>query len=333
MSKLVLVTGGDGFLGTNIVLKLLEQSYSVRIYTEPGRDLKTLEGLAVEAVFGDIRKTESVTAAANGCDFIIHTAASTSIWPPRSDLLYGINVEGTRCVVEAALSASVKRLVHVGSANTFGYGTKHLPGDESRPYMCGRYGLGYMDTKYEAHRIILESVKRRGLPAVIAAPTFMLGPYDTKPGSGRMILAVANNSVPGYTAGGRCYISVKDAATGIVNALGRGRVGESYILGNENLTYRECFELIAGVVGAKPPRLRIPGIASRAAGFFGSVYGSLTGREPKLSLPMARISTDYHFYTAAKAVNELALPQTPVERAISEAYSWFVDNGFLEKKG
>ena len=331
MSKLVLVTGGDGFLGTNIVQKLLEQSYKVRIFTVPGRDLKTLTGLPVEAVYGDIREKAAVEAAADGCDFIIHTAASTNIWPPRSDLLTGINVEGTRCVVEAALSASVKRFVHVGSANTFGYGTKRSPGDESRPYMCGKYGLGYMDTKYEAHQLVLESVRTRGLPAVIAAPTFMLGPYDTKPGSGRMILAVAGRSVPGYTAGGRCYISVKDAAAGIVNALERGRVGESYILGNENLTYRECFELIADVVGVEPPRLRVPGFESRTAGFFGSLFGNLTGREPTLSLPMARISTDYHFYTAAKAVDELALPQTPVERAIGEAYSWFVDNGYLEK--
>lgn len=333
MNECVLVTGGDGFLGTNVVRELLDRGYGVRILTEPGRNPATLEGLPVEVRHGDIRETEGVLKAADGCDFIIHTAASTTIWPPRSDLLTGINVEGTRSVLRAALAAPVKRLVHVGSANSFGYGTRESPGNESKPYGCGKYRLGYMDTKYEAHQLVLETVKRNGLPAVIVAPTFMLGPYDTKPGSGRMILAIAKGKVPGYTVGGRCYIYVKDVAKAVCNALERGRVGESYILGNENLTYRESFELIARIVGAGAPRLRIPGTVSRAVGFFGSVYGTMTRAEPRISLPMARISTDFHFYSAAKAVHELALPQTPVEVAVREAYRWFIDNGYLEKDG
>ena len=166
MKERVLVTGGDGFLGTNVVLELLDRGYEVRILTEPDRNPGTLDGLPVEVFHGDIRESEAVSKAVDGCDFIIHTAASTSIWPPRSDLLTGINVEGTKNVVRAALSASVKRVVHIGSANTFGYGTKESPGDESRPYACGIYGLGYMDTKYEAHQLVLDAVKRSGLPAV-----------------------------------------------------------------------------------------------------------------------------------------------------------------------
>ena len=142
MNDLVLVTGGDGFLGTNIVRELLSRGYRVRILTEPGRDPVTLAGLPVETLHGDIRNPEQVVGAASGCDYLIHTAASTSNWPVRSRWLTEINVDGTRNVVEAALRTKVNRLVHVGSANSFGYGTKEAPGDENRPYNGGRYGLG-----------------------------------------------------------------------------------------------------------------------------------------------------------------------------------------------
>ncbi len=333
LNRRVLVTGGDGFLGTNVVRELLGRGYRVRAFIEPGRNPATLEGLEVEPVRGDIRQAKAVAEAAEGCNYIIHTAASTSIWPPRSEMLRQINVEGTLNVIRAALTASVQRLVHVGSANSFGFGTRESPGDESRPYTCAKYGLGYMDTKYEAHKRILESVERQGLPAVIVAPTFMLGPYDTKPGSGRMILEVARRRVPGYSSGGRCYLYVKDAAVGAANALERGRVGESYILGNENLTYRETFELIARVVGVRPPRTKIPAPLTRMVGLFGSMTGTLSGREPKISLAMAKIATELHFYTAAKAVRELDLPQTPIEEAVRDAYRWFCEHGYLEREG
>ncbi len=326
----MLVTGGDGFLGTNIVRELLERDYAVRILTEPGRDPVTLAGLSFETIHGDIRDADHVIAAAQGCDYIVHTAASTSIWPPRSSFLREINVEGTRNVLEAAALAGVTRLIHVGSANSFGFGTKDSPGDESRPYACARYGLGYMDTKYEAHSLVMEAVNTRELPAIVIAPTFMLGPYDTKPGSGKMVLSVAHKEVPGYTIGGRCYIYVKDVATGVANALTQGRVGECYIFGNENLTYNEIFTLIARVAEVDPPGLRVPGPVSRLAGAFGSLFGGLLRFEPKISLPMARISKDYHYYTAAKAIRELALPQTSMATAVEDAFRWFSDNGYVK---
>lgn len=330
MNELVLVTGGDGFLGTNIVRELLRRDYAVRILTEPGRVPVTLAGHSVDVVHGDIRDAGQVTAAAQGCDYIIHTAASTSIWPPRSSFLTEINIEGTRNVLQAAKTAGVTRLIHVGSANSFGFGTKDAPGDETKPYACAHYGLGYMDTKYEAHALVLDAIDSMGLPAIVVAPTFMLGPYDTKPGSGKMILSVAHGEVPGYTVGGRCYIYVKDVAVGIANALTQGTLGECYIFGNENLSYREVFSLMARVAGVRPPRLKVPGSISRVAGAFGSFFGGLFGFEPKISLPMARISTDDHYYTAAKAVRELSLPQTPISVAVEDAFRWFQENGYVK---
>ncbi len=333
MSDLVLVSGGDGFLGTNLVRELIGRGYRVRILTEPRREPVTLAGLDVKVVHGDIREKNDFTAAAEGCDYLVHTAASTNIWPPRSTFLREINVEGTRNAVEAAKHAGVKRLVHVGSANSFGFGTAQDPGDETRAYASAHYGLGYMDTKYEAHQLVIDAAVHDGVPALVVAPTFMLGPYDTKPGSGRMILSGAHREVPGYTLGGRCYIYVKDVAVGIANALAKGKPGESYIFGHENLTYMEAFSLMARAAGVKPPGMKVPPAASLIAGAFGSFFGRMFGREPKISLPMAKISKDCHFYTAAKAVRELDLPQTPIVQAIEEAYRWFVDNGFIKAAG
>ena len=220
-------------------------------------------------------------------------------------------------------------MVYVGSANSFGFGPITQPGDESKPYQSAQYGLGYMDTKYAAHCLVLDSVRKERLPAAIIAPTFMFGPFDSKPGSVRVILAVAKGQVPGFSAGGRCYIHVKDVACGASNALIDGAVGESYILGNENLTYKEIFEKIAAVAGVRAPRISFPSSISKTVGFFGSVYGNLLKAEPKISLQMAKIASHEHYYSSAKAVRELSLPQTPIKTAIEDALRWFCDNGYM----
>ncbi len=329
MSETVLVTGGDGFLGANLVRELCRRGYTVRVFSEPGRTTATLGGMPVEFRSGDIRRPQDVKSAVEGSDYIIHAAASTSIWPSRSRLLEEINVGGTRNVIDAALSCGVRRLVHIGTANSFGSGTRGEPGSEQRPYSGTRYRLGYIETKREAHRLVFDAVERRGLRAVVVAPTFMIGPYDTKPGSGQLILAVVDRKLPGFARGGRNYVYVKDVASAAANALKKGRIGESYILGNENLTYREFFSLVAAVACVAAPRVQFPKFVVLLTGFFGSLYGAVTGRRPTVTLPVARISVDTHFYSAEKAVRELDLPQTPIETAIEDALAWFRDNGYI----
>lgn len=331
MSERVLVTGGDGFLGTHIVRELLGRGHTVRVMSEPGREAPGLTGMAVERVEGDLRQARAVVEAVQGCAHVVHAAASTAIWPSKSELLRQINVDGTRNVVSACLSEGVERLVHVGSANSFGFGSKDSPGDETRPYGGGVYGLGYMDTKREAMDLVLAAVRDQGLDAVVVAPTFMLGPGDFGPGSGQMLLSVAAGEVPGITRGGRCYVHVRDVAMATVNALTMGRKGECYIAGHENLSYGEAFGLMARVTGAKPPRLQFPGVAVLAVGALGSLQGKLLGRAPKVSMPMARISTDEHYYSSAKAVHELEMPQTPVETAVREAWAWFREHAYDQR--
>lgn len=329
MSELVLVTGGDGFLGTHLVAGLHEQGYDVRVFCEPGRPDPALNGRPVEIVHGDIRKPDDVSRAAEGCDYLIHAAASTSIWPSRSMLLEEINVVGTRNIIEAALTHGVKRLVHVGTASSFGPGSLEDPGTEDRPFAGERYRLGYIETKRRAQLMVAEAVTERGLPAVIVAPTFMIGPNDSKPGSGQMIIAIVERQLPGFSGGGRNYVYVKDVAVGIVSALTRGTIGESYILGHENLTYREFFRKVGAVAGVTPPKIRFPGLVVKVTGFLGSLMGTLTRKTPRVTLPMARISVDWNFYTADKAVRELGMPQTPIETAIREAIEWFREHGYL----
>ena len=327
--KSVLVTGGDGFLGSNIVVELLSRGYRVRVFAEPGRETPNLDGLDVDIVCGDIRSATDVSKGVEGCSYVIHTAASTSMWPSRSHLQREINVVGTQNVIEAVLSRGVERMIHIGTANSFGPGSKDHPGHEEKPYIGSRYNLGYIDTKREAQKLVIDAAQNRGLPGIVAAPTFMIGPNDSKPGSGQLIIAVVEKSIPGYAKGGKNYVYVKDVATAVSNALDSGRIGESYILGNANLFYEEFFSIVAENSGARMPKIAFPSFVVKATGLFGSLCGTIFRSTPKVTLPMARLSVEAHFYSPAKAVSELGLPQTPIGTAVTEAIDWFRAHGYL----
>lgn len=324
----IFVTGGDGFLGSNLVRVLLEKGHELRILVQPGRTTNTLNGLDLEFAEGDLLNFESLKAASKDAEAIFHIAASTSIWPSRSKIINKINIDGTRNILHLAKKLNVKKLVHVGTANTFSFGTLKYPGVEDTPYLGRQYGLDYMDSKWEAHQWVMKAVSD-GIQAVVVNPTFMLGAYDSAPSSGAMILAVNSQKLPGYAPGGRNYICVKDAAVGIANALEKGRVGESYIIGNENLSYKEAFGKMAAVLGVNPPKRSIPVWGLLAYGRIGSFMAGITGKKPTVSYPMAKIACDTHYFTAAKAVRELGLPQSPIEEGISESFNWLKSNGYI----
>ena len=324
----VLVTGADGMLGSNIVRELLQRSHNVRAFLLPNSSYKSLDGLDIEKAHGNILNPSDLDAACVDCDAIIHAAANTNIWPDRSEIVRKVNIEGTQNVIDTALTHQVKRLVYIGTANSFGFGSKDSPGDETRPYHSAKYGLDYMDSKYEAQLRVIKACKEQGLPALTINPTFMLGPYDSKPGAGAMILAIYQQKVPGYAVGGRNYIYVKDVAVAVCNALTKGTVGESYIAGNVNMNYQEAFSSIAESVGVKAPRIFIPPFISKCYGFLGSQFARLTGKAPTVSYAMANISCDEHYFNAQKAVNELDMPQTDIQIAFRESFEWLKANGY-----
>jgi dihydroflavonol-4-reductase len=327
----ILVTGADGLLGSNLVRELLGRGHSIRAFVQPGRQQKTLEGLSIEKFSGNLLNRDQVEKAAEGCQAIIHCAASTSVWPTRSEIVNTVNIEGTRNIIESVKKNKVDRLIYIGTANSFGFGTKEVPGVEGNPYKSDTYGLDYMDSKYKAQQLVLQEIKENGLPAVIVNPTFMFGPYDSNPSSGAMIVALYKGKVPGYTTGGRNYVCAKDAAVAIANALTKGRVGECYILGNQNLSYNEVFGKIASTFDVKPPSVAIPSLFAKLYGRIGSLMGILSGKVPAISYPLSRIACDEHYYSPAKAVKELELPQTPVEVGIKESFEWLKENGYLTK--
>ena len=327
----VLVTGADGFLGNNIVRELLERGLEVRVFLQEGRTVQTLDQLAIEKTYGDLINASDVEQAVEGCDYIIHTAANTSIWPRRSEIVRRVNYNGTLNIIHAALKANIKRLVSIGSANSFGNGTISNPGNEETPSTAGKFGLDYIDSKLSAQEAILEHVNNHGLDAVIINPTFMLGPYDTKPSSGELLLALYHQKIPGYTASGRNFIYVKDVATAACNALTMGRNGECYIMANENMTYKDFNQLVADELDIKPPKLFIPKPFILAYGLISQALAYIMGKPPVVSYTVARLSNETNYYTAAKAVKELKLPQTSIKIAIREAFDWFKENGYLDK--
>jgi len=325
----ILVTGADGFVGSNLVRELLLRKHEIIAFVQYGNNPITIKDLSIEIKFGDLLDKKSINKAIAGCDALIHTAAITYVWPYRSDIQKKVNIEGTKNIMQAALENNLKKVIHVGTANSFGFGTKEKPGNEKLPYMADRYKMDYMDTKYEAHKLVLNMVRNENLPAVIVNPTFMFGPYPTPMGSAKMIESVYKGQVPGYSSGGRNYVAVKDVCIAIANALDLGKTGESYILGNENLSYKEIFSTIAEATGVKAPKLFMPDFLVKGYALILTILAKLFRFNPTVNYRMSLMSVDEHYYSPEKARNELKLPQTPIKTAIIEAFKWMRENNYL----
>ncbi len=320
----VLLTGANGFLGSHIARQLLDQGYSVRAFVRADSTTSTLENLPLERVYGDLRDRPAVVRAAEGCQYIIHAAALASVNPARNREIWDVNLNGTENVLRAARLTDVERLVYVGTANVFGFGSVQQPGDETSDYVGSRYGLDYMDSKQAA----TQRVRQSGVPSVMVHPTFMLGPMDHKPTSGALLLGVYKRQIVGIPAGGKNYVHVVDVATATVNALTRGRVGEHYILGHENLSYAAAFALMAEVMECHPPTLSIPKGLAWMIGQLGDAQYRLTGKPARLNPAMVAVANDGHYFNPQKAIDDLQLPQTPIRNAIQHAFDWFRSNGY-----
>ena len=324
-----LVTGGDGLLGSHLVRELLGKGFGVRVLIQPGSRSPTLNGLAVERVTGDLLDGgPGLDRAVRGCEFVFHCAALTNMWANR-ELTWKVNLEGTRVMVDACLRNDVRRLVYTGSASSFGFGTMQHPGTEGSPFPDVYRGVPYMESKHEAMRLVLSEVERRGLDAVVVAPTFMLGRYDAGPSSGEAILRFIRRKSPFVPPGGRNFACASDVAAAMVRALDRGAGGQVYILGGANLTYMDFFTRVALMAGVPPPRWVLPGAALAGAGLAGSALSSVTGRAMPLNRTMARLVTCDAYYSSDRADDTLGLERTPVETSIRECLQGLVRYGHL----
>ena len=328
----VFVTGPDGVLGSNLLRELLSRQYKVSVMVETGKSSPTIESLPIEIISGNLLNLPDLIQATKGVDIVIHCGANTSVFPARSEIVNAVNIEGTENIINACKFNHIKRLIYVGTANSFGSGTLVNPGDENKPFTAEKYGLDYIDSKFVAQKMVMDAVKYDSLDAVIVNPTFMIGPYDSGPSSGAMILGIYNKKIPGYTKGGKNYIAVKDVAIGITNAITLAKKGECYILGNENLSFKDVFKKISKIVGVKPPRIMLSKRLVVAFGWISSLSGKLFRYKPTLTYELAILSNEEHYYSPLKARKELDLPQTPIEDAIKDCFDWFGENGYLNVK-
>jgi dihydroflavonol-4-reductase len=319
----VFVTGANGLLGCNVVRQLLKEGHEVRIFIRPDANTLGLQGVDCEIIHGDLLDEQVVMRTTAGCDAIIHAAANTSQWPTGYNFYEAINVKGTGYVLNAARKNSVRKLIHVSTSNTFGYGTRTNPGTEQTAYAFHHLKSGYITSKYQAQQLALDEYKNHDIPVVVVNPTFMIGPYDAKPSSGKIIRMGLNKKVQVFPAGGKNFIHVRDAAVAICNALTLGIAGECYLLANENLTYREFFSSLNRITNQHPLMVQLPEVVIRSAGLIGSMVEKISHIPVSLAAVNARLVVIEHFYSGRKAVDQLKMPQTPIENAIREAIEWW----------
>jgi dihydroflavonol-4-reductase len=302
---------------------LLKQGYRVNAFIEESSPASTLSELKVELFRGDICRQEDMEKPLQKSEIVIHAAASTAIWPNRSKKVWEVNYDAVTGLVSLCRREGIKKMIHIGSANSFGFGTREVPGDETRPYTCARFGLDYQDSKRAIQERLIEEYAKDGFPVTIINPTFMLGPYGSMNGSNKMILSVYRREIPGYSPGGRNYVDVRDVATAVVNSIQMGKPGECYITGNANLSYKEAFRQMADALNVKPPGLPLPALVTLTYGGINSALSSLTGRPPKVSYAMARIANSGYYYSSSKAIAELNMPQTPLSVTVHDTIEYF----------
>lgn len=323
-----LVTGGTGFIGTNVVRTLLARGYAVRIMARKGADRRIVAGLDVEWVEGDVRDPQAVGRAVSGCSHVFHVAALYTFHaPPRE--VYAVNVDGTRNVLQAAWEEGAERVVYTSSVAALGLRSDGVPADETTPPTSATVVGDYKKSKLLAQKVAL-AFAQRGLPVIVVNPSFPVGPFDWKPTpTGQVIVDFLSGRMPAYVEGGLNVVAVEDVAVGHVLAAERGRPGEMYVLGGENLTMRDFFRLLSVVSGRPAPRVRLPAAPLLPLAYLNAAWCTLVGGVPRLTPDTARMACHRMFYDPSKAVRELGLPQTPAQEALRRAVTWFEENGYV----
>jgi dihydroflavonol-4-reductase len=320
---LALVTGANGFVGCHVVRALLAHRTQVRALVRANADRRALEKVDCELAFGDLRDREAVERAVHGCEYVYHVAADYRLWVVDEAPMYAANVQGTRNVIGAAQAANVRRVIHTSTVGTLGI-EEDGPGREDTPVTLEAMVGPYKRSKFMAER---EAVKaaQAGVPVVIVNPSTPIGPLDYKPTpTGRIIVDFLNRRIPAYVDTGLNLVAVEDCAEGHLLAAERGRIGEKYILGGENLTLRQMLQRLSRLSGLPAPRVRLP--FAMALGFaFGAeaLARAFTHRPPRASLTEVRMARKKMFFDSAKARAELGYEPGPIDDALRRAIEFF----------
>lgn len=317
----VLITGANGFLSGHIVNELLRCDYSVRAMMRSGAKAPALAGLDIELAHGNITSKSDVERAVSGCDIVIHAAADTNQSYRSSKDYFLANVEATSNMIEAVSREKCQRLIYVSTANTMGFGTLLNPGNENTPVSALFLKSGYAKSKLLAQGLVLEAVKNQRIDAVVVNPTFMIGPVDHNPHSGRIFKMVLNKKFVICPPGGKNFVDVRDAARAIVNAIANGKSGECYLLAGENLSFHDFFLKVKLYAGQKTKLITFPAAVLKLLGLIGSM-GRYLGMKTELNLTNARILCTGNYFDNGKAVRCLGLSCSGIDKTIRDYLTW-----------
>ena len=325
----MLVTGATGFVGGNLARELWGRGYEVRALARRGSNSLTIEGTGIERVEGDILDRESLRRAASGCDAVFHCAAAYTFWSRDPRGVRRANVEGTVNVLECASECGVERIVYTSTVSTIGIPRDGTLGIEGTPLERHSLHGHYKQSKYDAEREAMR-LAGEGVPVVVVNPTAPVGPWDVKPTpTGRIVLDFLRRRIPAYLETGLNLVDVADVSAGHILALEKGKTGERYILGNRNVTLREMFEMLSQLTGLSAPRVRLPYWLVVAAGYAEqAVAGGLLRREPRIPVEGVLASKRPAWVSSHRAIEELGMPQSPVEGALERAAEWFTAHNY-----
>ncbi|WP_322011607.1 hopanoid-associated sugar epimerase [Paraburkholderia sp. J12] len=328
---LVLITGASGFVGSAVARIAQDKGYAVRVLVRPTSPRTNLAALDAEVVTGDMRDAASMRAALSGVRYLFHVAADYRLWAPDPHEIEHANLEGAEATLRAALEAGVERIVYTSSVATLKVTSSGSSADETSP-LTAEQAIGvYKRSKVLAERAVERMIERDGLPAVIVNPSTPIGPRDVKPTpTGRIIVEAATGKIPAFVDTGLNLVHVDDVAHGHFLALERGRIGERYILGGENLPLQQMLADIAGMVGRKPPTLALPRWPLYPLALGAEAVARFTKREPFVTVDALKMSKNKMYFTSAKAERELGYRARPYRQGLEDALAWFREAGYLK---
>src|ERR1700731_2888364 len=326
---LAFVTGATGFLGSHVARVLSEQGADLRLLVRSTSNLKNLEGLEAETATGDLRDAGSLEKAMSGCDTVFHVAADYRLWVRDPAEMYRSNVEGTRAILETARKTGVRCVVYTSSVATIGFTGNGHPADEESPVSLADMIGHYKRSKFMAEQVAMEA-GRGGMRVVTVNPTTPVGEQDIKPTpTGRIVVDFLKRKFPAYVETGLNLVDVRECARGHITAMEKGKTGERYILGGENLTLKQILDKLGDISGLPSPTVKLPYAVAYVAGAVDEMFsGRLLGREPRATIETVRMGKKKMWATSGKAERELGWKTIPVDGALRRAVQWFQANGY-----
>jgi dihydroflavonol-4-reductase len=327
---LALVTGATGFLGSHVARALAEEGAQLRLLVRPASDLRNIEDLNGERVQGDLRDPASIERALAGCEAVFHVAADYRLWVRDPERMYRSNVEGTRSLLEAARKQGVRRVVYTSSVATMGFTSNGHVADERSPVSLADMIGHYKRSKFMAEQVAFDAA-RSGVDVVVVNPTTPVGERDVKPTpTGRIVLDFLKGKFPAYVETGLNLVDATECARGHIQAFEKGKSGERYILGGENLTLKQILDRLAAISGLKSPTVKLPYVFAFATGVVDEmVTGRILRREPRATIDAVRMGRKMMFVSSAKAERELGWRMVPVDGALRRSVEWFRANGYV----